>query len=82
MRPRDQRSGARWRASDKVRYFNFEAFNLLKGTEFTGMSTQGFTAPGLVITPTPAAFGVGNSDTANPDGNLSRYLQLSLIFTF
>jgi len=35
-----------------------------------------------VITPTPAAFGVGNSDTANPDGSLSRHLQLSLRFTF
>jgi len=63
-------------------YFNFEAFNLLNGTEFTGISTQGFTASGLVITPTPAAFGVGNSDTANPDGSLSRHLQLSLRFIF
>jgi outer membrane receptor protein involved in Fe transport len=63
-------------------YFNFEAFNLCNGTEFTGMSTQGFTASGLVITPTPAAFGVGNSDSGNPDGNLSRHLQLSLRFVF
>jgi hypothetical protein len=63
-------------------YFNFEAFNLFNGTEFTGMSTQGFTASGLVLTPTPGAFGVGTSDTANPDGSLSRHLQLSLRFTF
>jgi hypothetical protein len=63
-------------------YLSFEAFNLFNNTEFTGMSTQGFTASGLVITPTPAAFGVGNSDTANPDGSLSRHLQLSLRFTF
>jgi len=46
------------------------------------MSTQGYTASGLVITPTPTAFGVGNSDSGNPDGNLSRHLQLSLRFMF
>lgn len=66
----------------RVLYFNFEAFNLLNGTEFTGISTQGYTASGLVITPTPAAMGVGNSDTGNPDGNLARHLQLSLRFVF
>ena len=63
-------------------YFNFEAFNLLNGTEFTGITTQGYTASGLTITPTPAAFGVGNSDSANPDGSLSRHMQLSLRFVF
>jgi hypothetical protein len=68
--------------SPRKLYFSFEAFNLFNGTEFTGMSTQGFTDSGLVITPTTAAFGVGNSDTANPDGSLSRHLQLSLRFTF
>jgi hypothetical protein len=63
-------------------YSNFEAFNLFNSTEFTGITTQGYTASGTVPTPTPAAFGVGNGDSANPDGNLARHLQSSLRFTF
>ena len=51
-------------------------------TEFTGITTQGYTASGTVLTPTQAAFGVGNGESANPDGNLARHLQLSLRFTF
>jgi hypothetical protein len=62
--------------------FSFEAFNLFNGTEFTGIATQGYTASGLVLTPTPSAFGFGTSDSANPDGSLSRHMQLSLRFVF
>jgi hypothetical protein len=63
-------------------YSNFEAFNLFNSTEFTGITTQDYTALGAVLTPTPAAFSVGNGDSANPDGNLARHPQSSLRFTF
>ena len=63
-------------------YSNFEAFNLFNSTEFTGITTQDYTALGAVLTPTPAAFSVGNGDSANPEGNLARHLQSSLRFTF
>jgi Carboxypeptidase regulatory-like domain len=63
-------------------YFTFEAFNLFNSTEFTGITTQGYTAAGTVLTPTPDAYGTGDADGANPDGTLARRLQLGLRFVF
>jgi outer membrane receptor protein involved in Fe transport len=63
-------------------YINFEAFNVFNSTELTGITTQGYTATGSVITATPSAMGVPNSDSANPDGSESRHTQLSLRFVF
>jgi len=63
-------------------YLNFEAFNLTNTISFTSETFQAYTATKNVLTPTPAAFGVGNGDGGFPDGTEARRLQFSVRVMF
>ena len=60
----------------------FEAFNISNSWSPTFLTSQGFTEAKGVLTPTPAAFGVGSGDGGFPDGTQARRLQLALRFVF
>jgi hypothetical protein len=61
---------------------NFEAFNIANNWSPTSLTTQAFTETKGVLTPTPTAFGVGQSDGGFPDGTQARRLQVSARITF
>jgi Carboxypeptidase regulatory-like domain/TonB dependent receptor/TonB-dependent Receptor Plug Domain len=63
-------------------YLNFEAFNISNSWSPTSMTTQAFTEAKGILTLTPAAYNVGSSDAASPDGTEARRLQVSARFTF
>ena len=63
-------------------YVMFEAFNISNSWSPTFLTSQGFTEAKGVLTPTPAAFGVGTQDGGFPDGTQARRLQLALRFVF
>jgi hypothetical protein len=62
--------------------FNFEAFNIANNWSPTSMTTQAFTEAKGILTPTPAAYGVGSGDGGFPDGTQARRLQISGRLTF
>jgi outer membrane receptor protein involved in Fe transport len=62
--------------------FNFEAFNIANNWSPTSLTTQAFTEAKGVLTPTPAAYGVGSGDGGFPDGTQARRLQISGRLTF
>jgi hypothetical protein len=61
---------------------NFEAFNITNTWSPTSLTTQAFTEAKGVLTPTPAAFGVGSADGGFPDGTQARRMQVSARITF
>jgi hypothetical protein len=61
---------------------SFEAFNVSNSWSPTSMSLQAFTESKGVLTLTPAAYNLGLSDAATPDGTEARRLQVSARFTF
>jgi hypothetical protein len=63
-------------------YFSFDAFNISNSIAPTGLSSQAFTEKGLVLTPTPTAYGAPLFDGGFPDGTQARRLQLGLRFVF
>ncbi len=62
--------------------FNFEAFNIANNWSPTSMTLQAFTEAKGILTPTPAAYGVGSGDGGFPDGTQARRLQISGRLTF
>ena len=62
--------------------FSFEAFNIANNWSPTALTTQAFTEAKGILTPTPAAYGVGSSDGGFPDGTQARRLQISARLTF
>ncbi len=67
---------------NKKFFLNFEVFNVSNSWSPTSMTTQAFTEAKGVLTLTPAAYGIGSSDTLNPDGTMARRLQVSARFSF
>jgi hypothetical protein len=61
---------------------NFEAYNIANNWSPTSLTTQGYTEAKMVITPTPAANGIGSADGGFPDGTQARRLQVAARFTF
>jgi hypothetical protein len=62
--------------------FNFEVFNVSNSVAYTGISNQVYTEAKGILTLTPAAYGVGNSDGGFPDGTQARRMQIGLRVTF
>jgi hypothetical protein len=70
-------------ATERVKLgLNFEAFNIANNWSPTSLTTQEYTEAKGVLTPTPAAWGVGSADGGFPDGTQARRLQVSARLTF
>jgi len=63
-------------------YFTFDIFNVSNSISYTALSSQAYTEKGLVLTPTPAAYGVGTADGGFPDGTQARRMQIGLRIVF
>ncbi len=60
---------------------NFEAFNLTNTITFTGLTSRGYTASGLNISPSPG-LGTPTSSSGFPDGTNARRAQVGLRLEF
>jgi hypothetical protein len=61
---------------------NFEAFNIANNWSPTSLTQQAYTEAKGILTPTPTAMGVGQTDGGFPDGTQARRLQVSARLTF